>query len=165
MSYGAMTFANIRSYLFAALFIVGNVVLPQLFHTLPQGGVTWLPIYFFTLIGAYACGWHVGMLTALLSPTVNYLLFGMPALAVLPAIMAKSVILAVVASYAATRTGRATIWRFIAIVFCYQALGTLCEWAITGNLSLACQDLQIGLPGMLMQIIGGYAIVRILLHR
>lgn len=42
-----------RTYWLAVLFAVGNIVLPQLFHLVPQGGVTWLPIYFFTLVGAY----------------------------------------------------------------------------------------------------------------
>ena len=46
-------YAEVRTYLAAVLFIVGNVALPQLFHLIPQGGVTWLPIYFFTLVGAY----------------------------------------------------------------------------------------------------------------
>lgn len=37
-----------------------------------------LPIYFFTLVAAFRCGWKVGLLTAVLSPVVNCLLFGMP---------------------------------------------------------------------------------------
>ena len=38
---------------FAALFIVGNIVFPQLCHALmPKGGLIFLPIYFFTLFGA-----------------------------------------------------------------------------------------------------------------
>ena len=78
----------------AALFIAGNMALPQLFHLIPQGGITWLPIYFFTLIGAYKFGWKVGLLTAILSPIINSLLFGMPLPAVLPAILLKSVLLA-----------------------------------------------------------------------
>ena len=60
-----------RTYWLAVLFAVGNIVLPQLFHLVPQGGVTWLPIYFFTLVGAYKYGWRVGLLTAVLSPCVN----------------------------------------------------------------------------------------------
>lgn len=51
-----------RTYWLAVLFAVGNIVLPQLFHLVPQGGVTWLPIYFFTLVGAYKYGWRVGLL-------------------------------------------------------------------------------------------------------
>lgn len=93
----------------AALFIAGNMALPQLFHLIPQGGITWLPIYFFTLIGAYKFGWKVGLLTAVLSPVINSLLFGMPLPAVLPAILLKSVLLAVAAGWAAHRFNRISL--------------------------------------------------------
>ena len=67
----SLDYSNARTYLMAALFIAGNMALPQLFHLIPQGGITWLPIYFFTLIGAYKFGWKVGLLTAVLSPIIN----------------------------------------------------------------------------------------------
>ena len=35
-----------RTYWLAVLFAVGNIVLPQLFHLVPQGGVTWLLFIF-----------------------------------------------------------------------------------------------------------------------
>ena len=49
----SLDYSNAKTYLTASLFVVGNVALPQVFHLVPQGGQTWLPIYFFTLIGAY----------------------------------------------------------------------------------------------------------------
>lgn len=69
---------NVKTYLVALLFVFGNIDLPQAFHLVPQGGITWLPIYCFTLIGAYKYGWWVVLLTALASPMVNSVLFGMP---------------------------------------------------------------------------------------
>ena len=45
----------------------------------------------------------MGLLTAVLSPAVNSALFGMPAAAMLPVILLKSVLLAVDASLAAWR--------------------------------------------------------------
>ena len=98
-----------KTYLAAALFVAGNIVLPQICHLVPQGGLRWLPIYFFTLVGAYKYGWRVGLLTAVLSPAVNSALFGMPAAAMLPVILLKSVLLAVAASLAARRAGRVTL--------------------------------------------------------
>ena len=81
----SLNYGNVRTYLAASLFIVGNILFPQFFHLIPQGGITWLPIYFFTLIGAYKYGWKVGLLTAVLSPIINSSLFGMPMPVVLPA--------------------------------------------------------------------------------
>ena len=155
----ALPFSSAKTYLAAAAFVVGNIILPQLFHLVPQGGVTWLPIYFFTLVGACVFGWRVGLITAIASPAVNSLLFGMPAAAVLPAILIKSVLLAVLAGVVAERT-RLSIPVLAAVVLGYQALGTLGEWALCGNFALACQDFRIGLPGMLMQVFAGYAVIR-----
>ena len=145
-----------KTYLAAALFVAGNIVLPQICHLVPQGGLRWLPIYFFTLVGAYKYGWRVGLLTALLSPVVNSALFGMPAAAMLPVILLKSVLLAVAASLAARRAGR--------VVLFYQLFGSLGEWAWTGSAAAALQDIRIGLPGMLAQVFAGYAVLRYLLR-
>ena len=79
----SLDYRDAKTYLAAALFVAGNIVLPQICHLVPQGGLRWLPIYFFTLVGAYKYGWRVGLLTAVLSPAVNSALFGMPAAAVL----------------------------------------------------------------------------------
>ena len=90
----SLEYNQLRTYWAVTLFVAGNMILPQLCHLVPQGGIRWLPIYFFTLVGAYKYGWKVGLLTALVSPLVNSALFGMPAVAVLPAVLLKSVLLA-----------------------------------------------------------------------
>ena len=78
-----------------------------------------MPIYFFTLIGAYKFGWKVGLLTAVFSPVINSLLFGMPLPAVLPAILLKSVLLAVAAGWAAHRFNRISLPILLAVVLFY----------------------------------------------
>ena len=83
----SLNYNNVNTYLATSLFVIGNMLFPQLFHLIPQGGITWLPIYFFTLIGAYKYGWKVGLLTAILSPVINCVLFGMPIPSALPAIL------------------------------------------------------------------------------
>lgn len=152
-----------KSYLVALTFIVGNIVLPQLCHLMPQGGLIWLPIYFFTLVGAYKYGWQVGLFTAVASPLVNNLLFGMPGSAMLPIILIKSVLLAVAAGMMAHYTKRVSLLSILAVVMIYQVLGGMAEWAMTGSLSAALQDFQLGLPGIIFQIIGGYLVIRYLL--
>ena len=155
----SLRFTDRAAYIKALIFIAGNVALPQLCHLISMGGPTWLPIYFFTLIGAYMYGWRVGVITALVSPIVNALFFAMPTAAVLPAILLKSTLLAVIAGTVATRTRRADMLTLCGVVLGYQVLGTLGEWAMLGNLYLACQDFRIGIPGMLTQIIGGWAVI------
>lgn len=155
----AYGYREVRTYLAASLFVLGNIVLPQFFHLFPQGGVTWLPIYFFTLVGAYKYGWRVGLLTAVLSPLVNSVLFGMPPVAALPAILLKSLLLAVTAGYTAFRFKRASLVLLVGVVLAYQFAGTLGEWLMKGNFYLAVQDFRIGIPGMLLQVFGGYLFI------
>lgn len=159
LRFQSLPFSSYKTYLVASLFIVGNILLPQLAHIVPDGGITWLPIYFFTLVGAYKYGWKVGLLTALISPLINSLMFGMPAAAALPAIILKSILLAGAAGCAAARFGNATLLSLLSVVLFYQVFGTIGEWAIKGDLMSACQDFRIGVPGMLLQIIGGWAVI------
>lgn len=161
----SLDYSNTKTYLAASLFIVGNILFPQLFHLIPQGGVAWLPIYFFTLIGAYKYGWKVGLLTAVLSPIINSLLFGMPMPAVLPAILLKSVLLAIAAGWAAQRFGRISIPILVGVVLAYQVLGTLGEWMYLGNFYAAIQDFRIGIPGICLQVFGGYLFIKYLIRK
>ena len=153
----SLNYGNVRTYLAASLFIVGNILFPQFFHLIPQGGITWLPIYFFTLIGAYKYGWKVGLLTAVLSPIINSSLFGMPMPVVLPAILLKSVLLAIAAGWAAQRFGRISIAVLVGVVLTYQVY--------IGNFYNAIQDFRIGIPGMCLQVFGGYLFIRYLIRK
>ena len=154
-----------KTYLAALLFVLGNIALPQICHLVPQGGMMLLPIYFFTLIGAYKFGWKVGLLTAVLSPIANSTLFGMPMPAALPAILLKSVLLALAAGYVARKYNKVTLPLMLTTVLAYQILGTLGEWAMKGDLYLALQDFRIGIPGILLQIWGGYAVIKYLIKK
>lgn len=181
-TYYNLSFADAKTYLFASLFVAGNIILPQLAHFVPNGGPMLLPIYFFTLIAAYKFGIRTGMLTAILSPVINSLLFGMPMLAMLPIILIKSSLLAIAASSlrgstllsklnvpslrGAQRRSNPLIVRtplfikLLIIVLSYQFVGTLIEWAFVKDFFVAAQDFRIGLPGMALQVVGGWMILK-----
>lgn len=154
-----------KTYLAALLFVGGNVVLPQLFHQFHMGGPTWLPIYFFTLIGAFKYGKNVGVLTALLSPIINSMLFGMPNTAMLPIILIKSTLLALAASYAANKFKKINLLILAGVILFYQTSGALAEWALTQNLQIALQNIYIAVPGMLLQLLGGYIFIQYIIRK
>jgi hypothetical protein len=156
----SLSYNNVKTYLFASLFIAGNIILPQICHLIPNGGLILLPIYFFTLIAAYKYGFTVGLLTAVFSPLINHVLFDMPAIGVLPEILIKSTILALAAASAARYFGKVSFWGIVLAVLAYQVVGTLAEWAIVKEFYVAIQDFRIGIPGMLIQIFGGYALLK-----
>ena len=142
---------NVRTYLFAVLFVGGNMLLPQLCHLMPDGGKIFLPIYFFTLIASYKFGLKVGILTAVLSPLCNHLLFGMPPAGMLPVLVGAIV---------ADRSQRVSLLHVAAVVVAYQVLGGIAEWLIASDLSAALQDFKIGFPGMLLQVVLGWVILK-----
>lgn len=156
-------FSELKTYLLAAAFVVGNIALPQLCHLIPQGGLILLPIYFFTLVAAYKYGLGVGLLTAVLSPLVNHLLFGMPPSAMLPIILIKSTLLAIAAAYIAKKTQTVSLLTVTMAVVAYQAVGMLIEWGMTGLLQAALQDVWLGYPGIFLQIVGGWLLLRYVL--
>ena len=160
-----LSYDKMKTYLVASLFVVGNILLPQLCHLVPKGGLILLPIYFFTLVGAYKYGFTVGLATAVLSPLVNNILFGMPPTPALTIILIKSSILAVAAAWIAQRTHRVTLLNIALAVLAYQAVGTLVEWGMTGSFHKALQDILIGWPGIAIQIVGGYLILRYLMKK
>ena len=152
---------ELKTYLFVFLFVAGNIILPQLCHLIPDGGKMFLPIYFFTLMPSYKYGVKVGLMTAVLSPVVNSLFFGMPALALLPAILTKSVVLALAASFVANKTQKVSIVNLLIVVLAYQCIGTLAEWAMTSSFYVAIQDFRLGIPGMVLQLFGTYFLLKL----
>lgn len=156
----AYDFKSIKTYAFATIFIAGNLLLPQLFHAIPNGGPTFLPIYFFTLIAAYKYGIKVGLLTAIFSPLLNSLLFGMPLIAFLPIIMIKSGLLAIAARTAARYYGKVSIAGILLTILAYQFIGSAIEWMMLGDFGLAMQDFKIGFPGMTIQLFGGFIVLK-----
>ena len=155
-----LDFDQLKTYLFVTLFVAGNIIFPQLCHLIPDGGHIFLPIYFFTLIASYKYGMKVGVMTAVLSPAVNSILFGMPAAAVVPSIMIKSVFLAIAASWVAEKSNKVSLWSVLVVILSYQLFGSLVEWIMTGSLYAAAVDFRLGVPGMLIQWLGGFLFIK-----
>ena len=89
----------------------------------------------------------------------------MPPAAALPIILIKSVTLAVAAAWIARKTSKVTLLTVALAVIAYQLIGSLAEWAMTGSIEKASQDIVLGWPGCLIQIVGGYLVLRYLLRK
>lgn len=157
-----LALSNYRTYLLGAVFIAGNLVLPQICHLIPDGGKMLLPIYFFTLIAAYKFGEKIGLLTAIFSPLLNNLFFGMPLLSALPVILVKSSLMAIIAARISQHYKKISLLHIAAAVIAYQFIGSIAEFLITGSFPAALQDLIIGFPGIMIQILGGWFILKTL---
>ena len=58
-----------------------------------------------------------------------------------------------------------TLLTLIAVVLLYQVVGCAIEWAIKADFMAAVQDFRIGIPGMLLQIVGGYLLLKYVLKK
>lgn len=150
-----------RTYVLTALFVLGNIALPQLCHLAPYGGQMFLPIFFFTLVGAYKYGFTVGLATAILSPTVNSLLFGLPSGAMLPPMLIQSVVLAAASATLARRMGGRVTHAALGITatLCLLA-GLLVERTMISVDHSVLTSLVRAVPGLLLQTFGGYYLIR-----
>ena len=158
-----LNYDEAKTYLWAAIFVACNLVLPQVFHLIPQGGIIFSPLSLVILVGAYKFGWKTGLLAAVASPLVNHLLTGMPAWEVMPVMTMKLAILALVAGLAAQRFKTVSLPLIIGVVLVTKALEALGELLLTGGIAATIADFTIGWPGLLLQIVGGYLILKYLL--
>jgi hypothetical protein len=156
-----LNYDEVKTYMWAAIFVACNLVLPQVFHLIPQGGIIFSPLSLVILIGAYKFGWKTGLLAAVLSPLVNHQLTGMPAWEVLPVMTLKLAVLALVAGLAAQRFRTVSLPILLGVVLASKAIGCLGELLLTGGIAATIADFTIGWPSILLQIIGGYLILRL----
>ena len=156
----ALNYDEAKTYLWATVFVACNLVLPQVFHLIPQGGVIFSPLSLVILAGAYKFGWKTGLLAALASPLVNHAITGLPAWEVMPVMTWKLAVLALVAGFAAQRFKTVSLPLLIGVVFVSKAIGALGELAITGGIAATIADFTIGWPGLLLQIFGAWLILK-----
>ena len=149
-----LTLKQSQTYAWSALFIAANIALPHLFHLIPGGGVMFLPIYFFTLIGAMRYGWQLGLLTAVMTPIVGNLIFGAPRAELLPDMLLKGAALSLVGAYVAQKWGVKLVTCIAAVVAAFALVG-LAELPFMGA-AYAFQDFVTGLPGMAMMTLGAW---------
>ena len=158
----AFNYDEVKTYMWAAIFVACNLVLPQVFHLIPQGGIIFAPLSLVILAGAYKFGWKTGLLAAVLSPLVNHMLTGMPAWDVLPVMTLKLAALALVAGLAAQHFKTVSLPILVGVVLVSLAIGCLGELLLTGGIAATIADFTIGWPGLILQVIGTWLILTLL---
>jgi hypothetical protein len=155
-----LNYDEAKTYLWATIFVACNLILPQVFHLIPQGGIIFSPLSLVILVGAYKFGWKTGLLAAVASPLVNHLLTGMPATAVLPVMTMKLAVLALVAGLAAQHFKTVSLPLLIGVVLVSKAIEALGELILTGGIAATIADFTIGWPSLLLQIVVGYLVIK-----
>ena len=161
----SLDYNDVRTFLWAALFVVCNMALPQVAHLIPQGGIIFAPLSLVILVAACKLGWRTALLAAVVSPLVNNIVFGMPAWGVLPIMAVKLAMLALAAGLAVQRMQRVTLPMLCGAVLLSELVGGMAELVFTGGLHATIADFTIGWPGLLLQIAGSYLIVNFIWKR
>lgn len=156
----SLNYDEAKTYMWATVFVACNLILPQVFHLIPQGGIIFSPLSLVILAGAYKFGWKTGLLAALASPLVNHLITGMPAWEVMPVMTLKLAVLALVAGLAAQRFKTVSLPLLIGVILVSKTIGCLGELAITGGIAATIQDFTVGWPGLLLQVFGAWLILK-----
>ncbi len=158
----SFNYSELRTYLWSMLFVACNILLPQVFHLVPQGGIVFAPLSLVILAGSYKLGWKTGLLAAVASPLVNHLLTGMPAWDMLPLMTLKLAALALLAGLAAQHFKRVSLPLIVGVVLVAELLGALAELLLTGGIASTVQDFSVGYPGLLLQVAGTWIVCKYL---
>ena len=153
-----LSLGDVKLYLVTVAMVLGNLALPYAVHRIPDAGRMLLPIFFFTLIAGWRFGVKAGLLTGVLSPLANHWLTGMPAGPVLQSLILQSALLGAMAGLAASRVHRATLAALVLLVLAHQAL-ILVPTLASAGLRPAFAAFTFRVPGILLQILGGFAVL------
>lgn len=82
-----MRHLEIRKMVIEAFLLALCIIVPLLFHQIPQGGNIFLPMHIPVLLSGFILGPIYGLMTGLLGPLLSFSLTGMPTLFVLPGMM------------------------------------------------------------------------------
>ena len=90
---------KIKKSVICAMCIALCVVLPQLFHAIPNAGSIWLPMHIPVLLCGLICGPTFGLLCGCFGPVLSSLITAMPAFAYLPQMVIECAIYGFVSGF------------------------------------------------------------------
>ena len=93
---------------------------------------------------------------------MNNLIWGVPVWGVIPVMALKLAFLALAAGMTAQYFKKVTIPLLIGVVLVAELLGGIAEWALTGGIEATIADFTIGWPGLLLQVFGTWAVLKLI---
>lgn len=148
-----------RTIIWSTVFVAANVLLPQLFHTASLSGQAFLPIMLFTITAAILFGARAAIATAIISPLVSMLIFGMPTAEMTALLIIKGVAAAAAIAYARHLLGKVTPLALLGAIAAYQVVGIIAA-SLIFSLSSALEMALISWPAVLLQLVVGYIVIR-----
>lgn len=82
-------YTDVRSYVFTLMFVSLATATPWVLHQFHLAGPIFLPMHFFVLVAGLLFGWRAGLIVGLSTPIISFAISGMPAVVLLPQIIAE----------------------------------------------------------------------------
>ena len=154
--------SNVKKMVFAAACVALCLVLPMVFHAIPNAGQVILPMHIPVLLCGLVCGWPYGGVCGLIGPLLSSVLTGMPPAAMLPSMMVEC------AAYGFTsgilmkyvRTGKPVRDLYISLISAMVVgrivAGFAKAWIFTPGISpfaWVTTSLISGIPGIVIQLV------------
>ncbi|WP_154052761.1 ECF transporter S component [Olsenella uli] len=151
-----------------------GVVLPMLFHAIPNAGMVWLPMHVPVLVCGLLVGPVPGLVAGILAPALSSALTGMPPAPMLPSMVCELAVYGLVAGLLSqyVRTGKAVADLYVSLVgsmLVGRIVGGVLQALIfsAGSYSIAAWGaayFAMGLPGIILQLVVIVPIVSALEH-
>ena len=157
-----MKTSHVKQLVITAVCLALCAVVPMLFHSVPGGGVIFLPMHIPVLLCGLMCGWPYGLVCGLLGPVLSSLITGMPPTAMLPSMMVECAVYGCVAGIgmALIRTKKVYLDLYISMVIAMLAGRVVYGFANalifspgTAPFAWVTTSLVEGIPGIAIQLV------------
>ena len=107
-----------KKLILAGLFTALGVVLPVLFHYIPNAGSILLPMHLPVLLCGLVCGWYYGAACGILTPILSSVITAMPPAAILPSMICELAVYGLLAGllFAFIKTGKVAADLYISLI-------------------------------------------------
>ncbi|MEG0918908.1 MAG: ECF transporter S component [Anaerovoracaceae bacterium] len=151
-----------KKIVYAGLFLALGLLLPQAFHFLPVGanaGKIFLPMHIPVLLAGFLAGPVVGLAVGIMSPVLSSILFGMPAVLILPAMAMELMTYGLLAGILGNKINNNYVSLILTLIggrivngIMYIILFNLFGMKML-NAQVFFGSIAMGLPGIIIQII------------
>ena len=167
-----MSNSKTRKLVMAALCVALGLILPMVFHAVPNAGSIFLPMHIPVLLCGFICGWPYGLVCGALTPLLSSILTGMPPLAFLPSMLFELAAYGFVSGilYAHIRTPQRAVNLYVTLVLAMLA-GRIVSGVLNalffsvGDYSMQAwltASFVTALPGIVIQLIAVPVLVAVL---
>lgn len=152
----------VKKIVYTAVCCALCLILPMAFHSVPKGGIIFLPMHIPVLLCGLVCGWQYGLICGVLGPLLSSIVTSMPPAAILPSMTVECGVYGLVSGllmkYVHTKHMAADIYisMISSMILGRVVAGFAKAWIFTPGVSpfaWVTTSLVTGIPGIVLQLV------------